>query len=195
MQHLARHVHYADGRPGNGKITDRQILNIARAQALNSSLSGVLDKPSPPDADPSLARHSSVQGRYGGTGVHDQSRRNSRESSAGKKTDQLLTDCGVGAVWINVKHLASAIDNHPKFVHLPGTEQTIEMRQSIDYRDMRSRGWGGRVCVHVGCVGQRDWHIGDHAIAQGDALRHAHSIVLPSFPKNSAYVDGGVFDF
>src|SRR5437764_6526177 len=64
-----------------------------------------------------------------------------------------------------------------------------------DYRDMRSRGWGGRVCVHVGCVGQRDWHIGDHAIAQGDALRHAHSIVLPSFPKNSAYVDGGVFDF
>src|SRR5947207_6042123 len=138
MQHLARHVHYADGRPGNGKITDRQILNIARAEALNSSLSGVLDKPSPPNANPSLARHSSVQGRYGGTGVHDQSRRvaiehgrdfeviasvqphrNSRESSAGKKTDQLLTDCRVGAVWINVKHLASAIDNYTNFVHRP----------------------------------------------------------------------------
>src|SRR5438270_497477 len=70
-----RHVHYADGRPGNGKITGRQILNITRAEALNSSLSGVLDKPSRPNANPSLARHSSVQGRYGGTGVHDQSRR------------------------------------------------------------------------------------------------------------------------
>ena len=52
MQHLARHVHYADGRPENGKITDRQILNIACAEALNSSLSGVLDKRGPPMLTP-----------------------------------------------------------------------------------------------------------------------------------------------
>src|SRR5205823_6429432 len=119
---------------------------------------------------------------------------NSSESSAGKETGQLLTNWAARAVWINVKHLASAIDNHPKFTHLAGTEQTIKMRQPVNCRDMRSNGRTGRVRVHVGCIGQRHRHIGDHAIAQRDALRHAHSVVLPSFAKNSAYVDGGVFD-
>ena len=74
MQHLARHVHYADGRPGNRKITDRQILNIARAEGSTRPSPASSTNPVPPNANPSLARRSSVQGRYGGTGVHDQSR-------------------------------------------------------------------------------------------------------------------------
>src|SRR6266567_1908983 len=158
MQHLARYIHHTDTRLGNGKVTDRQLLNIVRCELLNPSLSSVLYKPGTRNTNPSLARHSFVQGRCGGTRVHDQScgvaidygwhlevigrvpsHRNSRESSAGKQTDQVLTDCGARTIWINVKHLASAIDNHPKFADLTGTEQTIDMRQSIDYRDMRSR--------------------------------------------------------
>src|SRR5207248_3774428 len=106
---------------------------------------------------------------YGGPRVHDQSRRvaiergrhikvigrvpshrNSSESSAGKQTCQLLTDCCAWTIWINVKHLASAIDNHPKFVHLPGTEQTVEMRQTFKSRDMRSRSRGVDVRIQVG---------------------------------------------
>src|SRR6266480_3188394 len=166
MQHSARHIHHTDRSLGNGKVTDLQLPNITRAEPLNASLSGVLYKPGPRNTYPSLARHRSVHRRHGGTRVHDHSRRmavergrhlqvigrvpshrNSSEPSAGKQTGHALTDCGTRTVWINVKHLASAIDNHPKFAHLPGAEQTIEMRQPINCRDMRSRGSAGRVRV------------------------------------------------
>src|SRR5205823_6347949 len=149
MQHLARYVDDTDTRLENGKVTDRHLLNVARSEMLNATLAGVLSKPGPRNSNPSLARHRFVHGRHRGTRIYDQSRgvaiehgrdfeviasvqphRNSSESSAGKKTGQLLTDWAVRTVWIDVKHLASAIDKHPKFTHLPGTDQTIEVRQS-----------------------------------------------------------------
>ena len=69
------------------------------------------------------------------------------------------------------------------------------MRQLVNCWDMRSGGRGANVRIHAGFVGQRDRHIRHRAIAHGDAFGHACSVMLPSFPKNSAHVDGGAFHF
>src|SRR5207248_8807544 len=129
MQHLARYIDHTDARFRNGKVTDRHLLNIACAEPLNPSLAGVLCEPGPRNITPSLACHRFVHGRHRGTRVYDHSRGvaiehgrdfeviacvqphwNSSESSAGKETGQLLTDWAARTAWINVKHLASAID-------------------------------------------------------------------------------------
>src|SRR6266446_88418 len=76
---------------------------------------------------------------------------NSGEAPAGEKFSEFLRCRGRWSIWIDVDHLAGAIDDHSKLRHLMRSEQAIQVR-STNF-------------VNMTLVGDCDRHVCESAIA------------------------------
>jgi hypothetical protein len=61
--------------------------------------------------------------------IRVQAQRDSCKSAIGQETGEALTHRGARAIWIDVKHLARAIDNHPKFNHFVYAKDAVDVRE------------------------------------------------------------------
>src|SRR5260370_24311859 len=108
---------------------------------------------------------------------------NSRKSVPGQKTREALAHSGIASVWIDVKHLPSAVDDHPEFDHLARAENTIDVRQGFGIGNMRS-GCGSPVrWIHAGEICDRDGHVRHGAIAHCEAFYFARPKAVPAAAK------------
>src|SRR4029077_14511189 len=125
--------------------------------------------------------------------VRIQPYRDSRKSATREETRETLTHHGTPSVWINVKHLPGAIDNHPKLNHLVRAKNTIDVCQGLGIGNMRSRSGTAAVSVEVGkiCDGHR--YVCHRAIAHRHVLYFAAAKAFPAPAKQTAHVRVGLF--
>src|SRR5436189_4190646 len=125
--------------------------------------------------------------------VRIQPYRDSRKSATREETCEALTHHGTPSVWINVKHLPGAIDDHPKLYHLVCAKQTVDVGQGLGIGDMRPCSGTTAVSVEIGkiCDGHR--YVCHCAIAHRDVFYFAAAKPFPAPAKQTAHVRVGLF--
>src|SRR5206468_2839075 len=119
--------------------------------------------------------------------------RDSRKSATREETCETLTHHGTPSVWIHVKHLPSAIDNHPKLNHLVRAKKTIDVCQGLGIGNMRPCSGTAAVSVEIGKICDGDRHVCHRAIAHRDVFYFAAAKAFPAPAKQTAHIRAGLF--
>src|SRR6266513_2340273 len=196
------------------KIADRQFLHSGAIDAFNQSTGparAVSGKGGHPRAR--FHRYLRIDERVRRAGIQDEtscmsvectvdvnviiciySYWDSRKSAAGQETCRTLAHCGTASVWVDVKHLPSAVDDHPELDHLARAENTIDVRQGFGIGNMRSRSRAAAVAVETGEICDPDGHVCHVAIAHCDAFYFARPKSFPAAAKQTADIRAAFFD-
>src|SRR5882724_424666 len=117
----------------------------------------------------------------------------SRKSAVRQETSKVLAHRGTASAWIHVKHLASAIDDHPELHHFVCAKETIDMRRSLGIGNMRSCSGTAVVSVETGKICDRHRYVCQRAIAHRDAFYFAGAKAFPAPAKQTTHVRASLF--
>ena len=119
--------------------------------------------------------------------------RDSRESAGGEEACQALTHCRTPSVWIDVKDLPSAVDDHPELHHFVCTKQPVDVRKGFRICNVRSCSRTAAVLIESGKICDRHGHICQRAISHRNAFYFAGAIAFPAPAKQTAHIRVGLF--
>src|SRR4029077_14264711 len=138
------------------EIADRQLFHSGTIYSFNEAAgSARADTNQTGNARTGSNRCLFVNECIGRTGVHDKPGRvsverpfhigvmirispdrDSPKSATHQETRKALTHCGTPSIWIHVKHLPGAIDNHSELDHLVRAKNAIDVRHGLGIGDM-----------------------------------------------------------